>query len=417
VFFSRPNKSVGIDIGSHSVKAVVVAKSGGRLRVEQVGYAQIDRGKMNADPIAAQSEALSEALRNIPLAKSCIVGALPGQSVVIRYPRLAQMPQEKLAKAVESEASQNIPYDLAEVFLDWTLLRTETEGEETFLKVLIVAAKHEVIEARVQIAQETDVQYHILSVDSLALADAAETCGFLPDNETVALINLGANATSIHFMKDGISNFIRDVSWGAREMLQAIAKASRCELPQAEEMLMNWGDPTAQKQAKDAAPEDLPAPPPPPPASTGLGGLGDLGGGGGGLLDPLDGEFGDSGPKGVTKPIGGAAKAGPAKVDIQEVCQVPLNRLVSEIRRSFDFYEQQLYEHPVTRILLSGGIAQFPAIRDILMEELGIEHVEIADPTNSTLSINQGFNVNAMAKHPPQFMVALGLAVRGAAKL
>jgi len=411
VFFSKPNKSVGIDIGSHSVKAVVVVKSGGRLRVEQVGYAQIDRGKMNADPLAAQSEALSEALRTIPMAKSCIVGALPGQSVVIRYPRLAQMPQDKLAKAVESEASQNIPYDLAEVYLDWTLLRTENEGEETFLKVLIVAAKHEVIEARVQIAQETDVQYHIMSVDSLALADAAETCGFLPDNETVALINLGANATSIHFMKDGISNFIRDVTWGAREMLQAIAKASRCELPQAEELLMNWGDPTSR--AKDAPPDHLPLSPPPP--SAGLGGLGDLGGGN--PLDPLDGEFGDSGGKGGAKPAGGPPKSGSTKVDIQEVCQVPLNRLVSEIRRSFDFYEQQLYEHPVTRILLRGGIAQFPAIRDILMEELGIEHVEIADPTNSALAINQGFNVSALAKHPPQFMVALGLAVRGAAKL
>lgn len=72
------------------------------------------------------------------------------------------------------------------------------------------------IESRVQIASEAEINYAVLGVDSLALADAAEGCDFLRVGESVALINLGASNTSIHFIKDGKSNFIRDVNWARK---------------------------------------------------------------------------------------------------------------------------------------------------------------------------------------------------------
>ena len=54
---------------------------------------------------------------------------------------------------------------------------TVEEGEESQLKILLVAARHEVIESRVQIADAAEVQYAALGVDSLALADGG------PENE------------------------------------------------------------------------------------------------------------------------------------------------------------------------------------------------------------------------------------------
>ena len=162
------------------------------------------------------------------------VGALPGQSVVIRYPRLRDVPINELDEAVEQEASQSIPYDLSEVFLDWSLLSEEPEGDTQQQKILLVAAKHDVIDKRIQYADVAEIEYSILSVDSLALADAAEECKFFNQNESVALINLGASSVSIHFTKDGESNFIRDISWGAKELIQAIGKAKRLDYEDAE---------------------------------------------------------------------------------------------------------------------------------------------------------------------------------------
>jgi len=351
---------------------------------------------------------LREALRTVPLTNSLITGALPGQSVVIRYPRLPDMPDNQIAGAIEREAGQNIPYDLAEVFLDWTLLGTEGEGEETTLKVLLVAAKHDVIDSRVQIAELAGVQYGVLTVDSLALADAAENCDFLRVGESVALLNLGASATSIHFTRDGASNFIRDVSWGARDMVQAIAKGRRCDYAEAQLLLEQamFEESAAEEDESSGVPEQ------PEP-----GGGADLDFGGS-LLDPLDEELGGLGeapaPASAAAPAPGAAQG---ERPLAELLETPLARLVSELRRSFDYYEQQLYEHPVDRLILSGGVAQLPIVRETLMVDLGISEVEVANPTDSALLLGRDASLRLLRDHPAQFMVAVGLAARGTLEL
>ena len=102
---------------------------------------------------------------------------------------------------------------------------------------------------------------------------------------------------------------------------------------------------------------------------------------------------------------------------LREVLSSPLARLVTEIRRSFDYYEQQLYEKPVERLLLSGGVAQLPGLPEALAEELGLDNVEVADPTASALILRNDAAVAEMRKRPAQFVVAVGLAARGAAEL
>ena len=155
-----------------------MSKRGGRLCVDAAGYALVDRNQVNADPVAAHANALREAVRTIQVSQCLVVGALPGQTVVIRYPRLPDMPEDKIGQSIESDyAGQNIPYDLSEVFLDWVLLDTVVEGEEALLKILLVAAKHEIIETRTQIAQAAEIQYAILGVDSASCPGKCRTNG------------------------------------------------------------------------------------------------------------------------------------------------------------------------------------------------------------------------------------------------
>ncbi len=403
MLFSKPTKSIGIDIGTHSVKAVQMAKAGGRLKVESVGFALINRSQLNVDPVLAQAEAIRAALQNMAVSQSVLVGALPGQTVVVRYPRLRSMPPAQLGAAVEKEAGQNIPYDLSEVYLDWTVLDHIEENKEDQVKVLLVAAKHEVIDARVQLAEAADLQYSMLTVDSLALADAASGCGYLPANQTIALINTGASATSIHFVKDGVSNFIRDISWGSREMIQAIAKSRRCGFDEADHLLRAYLRESEHESAAAPMPGlDAELAPEPAPLDNSS------------LLDPLDDEFGDLGAPAAPVPRG-AAEAG--EKPIADILSVPVSRLVSEIRRSLDYYEHQLYERAVDKVILSGGVADMRILRQALEDDLGLNHVAVADPANSDLRLGSNRDVAALTEHPAQFMVAIGLAARGTANL
>ncbi|HIA48184.1 MAG TPA: type IV pilus assembly protein PilM [Candidatus Hydrogenedentes bacterium] len=395
--FRRPSKVIGLDIGSHSVKAVQAVRSGRSMTIEQEGIAIIDRNLLNSDPVAATSRAIRSCINGFAIDKSMFVGALPGQSVVIRYPRLRDVPINELDEAVEQEASQSIPYDLSEVFLDWSLLSEEPEGDTQQQKILLVAAKHDVIDKRIQYADVAEIEYSILSVDSLALADAAEECKFFNQNESVALINLGASSVSIHFTKDGESNFIRDISWGAKELIQAIGKAKRLDYEDAEACLMEegaglsaGGDDTGN--VVDVQVIDEPK----------------------AVVDDDDLGLESAAPMAAAS---SAMSAAPQEITLADNLSAPIARLVTEVRRSFDYYEHQLYEHPVERIILSGGISHIPMIREALSEELGVDQILIADPSAGGISISGKVNMNRGDVHPAQYMVAVGLAARGLSEL
>jgi type IV pilus assembly protein PilM len=396
VAFTKPKRAIGLDVGTYAVKAVQMSRSGNRLYVDEAGYAKVDRNLLNADPVAAQSNAIRQALQQMAAQKALVVAALPGQAVVIRYPRINNPTQATLSDLVQREAANSIPYDLNEVFLDWTVLEEMEEGDKRQAKVLLVAAKHEVIDSRVQIIDAAEFQCGVLGVDSLALADAAEGCEFLRDGETVAMVNIGLTSASIHFVKDGISNFIRDVSWGARELIQALTKERRMDYDDADKLLQQAvrgeveakkEEPSASKEAAESSPFDSGA-----PVS---------------LLDPLDE---DVSPQTSHRHV-------EREKTLDEIFKIPLARLVSEVRRSFDYYEHQLYERPVDRLLLSGGIAGLPMLKDTLQSELGVEALEVCDPANSALMLGDPTAMEPLSERSAQFMVAVGLAARGMAEL
>jgi len=356
---------------------------------------------MNIDPLVAQANAIRHALDGFPANNSIVVGALPGQMVVIRYPRLPEMPEGKLDEAIEKEAGQHIPYDLSEVFLDWTVLETVSQGNEKLLKILLVATKHDAIDARAQLASAAELEYAILGVDSLALADAAEGCDIAHSGETVAMVNIGLSSASIHFIKDGVSNFIRDVAWGGRELVQAIARARHCDQDEAERLLFDPAAfaPPVQPPPLDTLAQEPVAPPLSPSA----------------LLDPFEDEL--DRPEAVPAIGSAPAVATPEVKPLSEILSLPLSRLVAEIRRSFDYYEHELYESPVDRLVLSGGVVELPILSEVLSDELGVKSVEVANPAQSALTVGHSTAVAPLQAHPAQFMVAIGLAARGTADL
>ena len=408
MWFTKPKKSIGLDIGTHSVKAVLMSRAGGRLCVEDAAYVPLDRNLVNANPVEANADAIRSAVQDMTPAMCLVVAALPGQTAVIRYPRIAEVPRDKMSEAVLQEAGQNIPYDLNDVFLDWVPLDEARDGEQRQIKVLLAAAKHEVISTRLQLLEAAEIKCDILEVDSLALADAAEACGILREGETVALVNIGLTSSSIHFLKDGVSNFIREVSWGgAREMIQAIAKDRRCSFEEAENQLRGASEKDTEEYPQISQ-EDIPPLVPieePPETSSG-----------GSLLDPLDDELGLGPSLGETqaKPVLGEDAT---RQSIRGLLMGPLSRLVAEVRKSFDFYEHQLYERPVDRVLLSGGLARLPLVGETIAEEIGVSAVQIADPTSGSLMLGDDAAVAPLREHPAQFMVAIGLAARGMADL
>ena len=94
---SKFKKVIGIDLGSYAVKVLQASKGGrGGISIERASSARVDPTEYVNDPTGALVGALGQAMAGYQTKGMMIVLALPGQSAVIRYPRLPKMPENEL---------------------------------------------------------------------------------------------------------------------------------------------------------------------------------------------------------------------------------------------------------------------------------------------------------------------------------
>jgi type IV pilus assembly protein PilM len=281
-----------------------------------------------------------------------------------------------------------------ELSIDSVVLEEITEREETIMKVLLVAAKNDVIDQTLELFRTVGIMPNMLGVTTLAIADAFDAnAGFRAD-ETVALINVGATSTNIHFCRDGISNFTRDISRAGRDLTASIQKLMKVDFDEAEQLKIKYGlgrlgdavtdiIETLEKDNADQEPEDI------------------LGG------DAPD-EVGEADI--TTEPMRPGGSDDNSR--IVNATRPALSRLIGEIRRSIDYYEKQLYEKSVDRLILSGGTAVFPGLDQSLADATGVP-VEIVNPVQSFVMEEGSSDVQDLLQNRAQFNVAVGLAARG----
>ena len=70
-----------------------------------------------------------------------VATAVSGHSVIVKRVTLPMMTEEELYDRIQSEASQHIPFDIADVNLDYQLL----ESVDSQMDVLLVAVKKDKI--------------------------------------------------------------------------------------------------------------------------------------------------------------------------------------------------------------------------------------------------------------------------------
>lgn len=352
---SQSDSTIGLDLGSFSIKAVELKKVDSQL--ELVNFAIIPRAKDNSpeDLSKAIKETFSQAnfgstsqnktvsKINTPEGTGASKGikvnvSVSGQAVIVRYIQMPQMSAQDLASAIRFEADKHIPFKLDEVVLDCQIL--EEKADEGKMRVLLVSAKRDFIAARIKLLSDAGLDVQLIDVDGLALINAFQAGPASLNTGTYALLNIGAQQTNINIVKDGSPCFSRDVMSAGNNFTGTIKDAMSIDLTQAEQVKYRSG-----KKEKE-------------------------------LLD-------------LIHPV--------------------LDNLATEIRLSFDYYESQ-FEKGIDRIYLSGGSCNLAGIDEFLTESLGVD-VESWDPLNA-LKINAAIDKDKLLAVKNQLAIAIGLALR-----
>lgn len=221
--FGRKKSLLGLDVGSSSVKAVELTRVGQGLVITGMGKADVE------GPEAA-GDAISKALRDAGIKTKRVVSSVSGRSVIHRQVPMMTIPDAELKQAMEYEADKYIPFDVTEVQLDAKRMQ---EGDAVSasgtgqMKVLLVAAKKNLIEEHINLLQSVGLTPAVIDVDFLALGNAFELRNLslgINDNEVRALVDIGASKSDINIMRGNASFFQREIFMGGNDLTDAVAK-------------------------------------------------------------------------------------------------------------------------------------------------------------------------------------------------
>src|SRR6266571_5170530 len=226
---------VGLDIGSSSIKAVELksTKQGYELvsfGLEALSQDTVVDGAIMDAPLVAG--AISNIFETQKVKTKNVATAVSGHSVIVKRVTLPMMSEEELYDRIQSEASQHIPFDIADVNLDHQLL----ESVDAQLDVLLVAVKKDKILNHTNVLAQSGKNSTVVDIDAFALQNSYEV-NYDPDpGQTIALLNIGASVMNINIVRGGIPLFTRDVSVGGNQYTDALQKELDLSFEDAERL-------------------------------------------------------------------------------------------------------------------------------------------------------------------------------------
>ena len=209
--------TVGLDLGSAAVKAVVLGprKGGGPRPILAKQLVPLTAGQ-EADP----SDAIKAAMTGLHLPVRSVNLGVSGQWVIMRIIEMPAMKPAEVKQALPYEAQRHLPFSIQDVVVDGAVLGAADAGKQW---VLIVACKKELIERRLDWVRRAGLDVAMIDVDTLAVANGFLANGGRHSDGTKALINVGAQLTNLVMFRADVPYLVRDIPWGGDKLVRGIA--------------------------------------------------------------------------------------------------------------------------------------------------------------------------------------------------
>ncbi len=224
--FRRSRQTLGLDIGSGFVKAVVVDHSGPEPILVRAGYLALAKdaiveGEIMDPPLVADTvRALVESLG---VEARSVVTAIGGRDVIIKKIQMDRMPAEDVRQVIRWEAEQYVPFEMENVQLDFQVLDPDEDG--LLMNVLLVAAKRELVEQKTMLLRDAGIVPSVVDVDAFALYNIFELNHPGASRGVVGLVNIGHEISTVLVLQDGVPVVTRDVPLGSRHLREDLRRA------------------------------------------------------------------------------------------------------------------------------------------------------------------------------------------------
>jgi type IV pilus assembly protein PilM len=445
---------IGLDIGTARIKFAELRLTRGGPEVVSLGIAPTPKETISngviVDP-GTLAAAIRELLSSNGARARSVVSSVAGSSLVVRTIELPRMTSEELASTMRWEVERHIPFAASEVVMDYQPLipPEEVPAEAQNMEVLLAVAQEDMINAHLETLQAAGLEPVAIDVEPLSacrsLIDINQGQGSY--EQVIALLNVGATATDLSIFRNGLLSFTRTVYTAGDALTNAIGEHLGCDFVEAEQMkeqegrlFLEAGAPAlAAGEAAAPPPAAEAAPTPPQPEAAGeepsafayLPEEEEEEGKPRRVVD-LEAELAGSEaeperpsfemptaePRPAPPPPSGPSLLPTARVPgagsperrIYEAMVPTLAEMVTEIRRTLEFYTSQHPDSRVDKLIVFGGTSRLPDFEKFLANEIGLT-TELADPF-SRIPILGNPDADTLRQAACFLPVAVGLGIR-----
>ena len=353
---AAPKGILALNLGTQTISLAEFQRNAdGGLTLSRLKQGEI-LGDPSADPTrAAQTKLQVEQIVGELGVKGRSVNYAIASHVIFTRP--VTLPSVGDATQVEQivafEAQQNVPYPIDEVVWDWQLLDAGDGGQ---VEVILAAIKSDLLDEINTSAQAGGLKPAVVEIAPMALYNALRYN--YPDAEgCTILLDIGSRTTNLLFCEPG-KIFPRRLNIGGSSITTAIAKDFGISFSEAETRKVNDG-------------------------FVSLGGT---------YAEPDDAEI----------------------ARISKITRNQMTRLHQEIARSITFYRSEHGGSQPVRVLIAGGTASLPYIREFFQEKFPGMQVDYFNPLrNVTVADTANTDEVARATHTLGELVGLALRALG----
>ena len=233
MLFGKKKSVAGLDVGSSSIKMVELEGKADNLSLVNLGFENLPSDTI-IDGQIMELNTVSDVIRNLCVNHGVnadnVVTGVSGHSVIIKNIVLPRMSREELEESIDWHAEEHIPYDLADVSLDYQVTAETSEATH----VLIAACKRERIDNMRQAIQLSGRQPVVIDVDTFALQNCYEANYHPMESDVVTLLNIGASTMNVNIVKGTRSLFTRDITVGGSQFTDVLQRNLGLSYQQAE---------------------------------------------------------------------------------------------------------------------------------------------------------------------------------------
>ena len=353
-------ETIGLDIGSHSIKLVGLEKTPKGPFLTCFGFKRIPQS-IDKEDTPSLSILLKDLMEEAEIKTKKVRLTVSGSGIHIRRMTMPSIPKKELIQTLPWEMKDHLPFPVETARIQYHILGQFVEDGAKKLDLLAVACPMSLIDRTLSIASGAGLEVTHLSVNAFALWNMLSLRGQLKIGETVALIDLGAEKMSLFLFKDEILQFSREMTPAGSDLTRAITDG----IPFERDLGFLY---EKAEQIKEEV---------------------------GILSDTSEGS------------------QGAIQVDLTKMSflmRPVLERWVAEIGRSLEYYRNQFYGENVDRILLTGGGAHLKNIASYLETELRLP-VVLFNPLLELLFDAKRVNGQALVETGSIYTTAAGIAL------